>query len=382
MKKGAAQKKATESRAEKAKKRNDKVTEILNGFFEQAGKETLDIDETLYAKPLDALFTTTAWGFREILLVVVVGMKLDAEFKASSHFYQCNPRAIYETPIKNFLIEKNIPHRLSGPLNVAKAAEGLNEAWAAQRRPKEVAECVVQMVDLLEQNDEGFLDNVGVSLMRKFIAETKRVEAFDVEIDFSADPEWLFHVSAELIDKAPDAGNTPQKIAALLLWTHHECMHTGVKVTGGDDRASVTSTTSKKPGDVNEESFETGRIFKVYEITVKPFHLARIQDSYDCVKTYNQENETDIHEVIVICRPQDCPEEMSGSRMNICLGSYRYRDIIYYYWDIYEWICFMLQRMTDEARKGYYTLLNSYIANINTAETVKQLWKELHSSQE
>ena len=361
--------------------RNDRVTDILNSFFEQASNEELGIDETLYSEHLDKLFTTTAWGFREILLVVIVGMKLDAEFRASTRFYNCNPRAIYETPIKKFLIEKNLPHRKSGPLNVAKAAEGLNAAWAAQRRPKAVAESVVQIIDLLECKDTEFIDRVGISLLRRFLAETRRVETFNIEIDPSSDPEWLFHLSSELIDKAPDAGNTPQKIAALLLSIHHLHMNTRIRVTGGEDRASVTSTTSKKPGDVNEESSETGEIFKVYEITVKPFDLARIRDSYDCIKTYNTENGTDIREIIVICRPEDCPEEINGSQMNIYLGSYRYQDVIYYYWDIYEWICFMLQRMTNEARSDYYELLNSYIADINTAEAVKQLWQNLHGDE-
>lgn len=265
-------------------------------------------------------------------------------------------------------------------MNVAKAAEGLNDAWAAQRRPKAVAESVVEIIHLLENGNAELLDRVGVSLLRRFLAETRRVEEFNIEIDASSDPGWLYHVSKELIDKAPDAGNTPQKIAALLLWNHHLYTHTGISVTGGDDRASVTSTTSKKPGDVNEEYLATGEIFKVYEITVKPFDLARIRDSYDCIKTYNAENQRDIREIIVICRPEDCPAEIQSSRLHLCLGSYRYQEVVYYYWNIYEWIQFMLQRMTEEARSSYYRLLNSYISDINTAETVKQLWMNLHNS--
>ena len=132
--------------------RNDNVREILNQLFERAVDESYCIDEHLYKDQLDNLFETTAWGFREILLVVIVGMKLDSSFSALTSFYDCNPRAIYETPIKEFLIEKNIPHRKSGPLNVAKATEGLNDAWAAQRRPKEAAENVVHIITLLESN--------------------------------------------------------------------------------------------------------------------------------------------------------------------------------------------------------------------------------------
>lgn len=155
-------------------------------------------------------------------------------------------------------------------------------------------------------------------------------------------------------------------------------MNTGIIVTEEKDRASVTSTTSKKTGDVNEESAD-GNIYKVYEITVKPFDIARIRDSYDCVNTYNQSSNADLNEIIVICRPEDCPTEMKKSTTHVYMGSYEYQDIIYYYWNIYEWVCETLQRMTFKARSSFYTNLNNYISDINTSETVKKLWLKLHS---
>lgn len=328
---------------------------------------------------MDKLFTTDAWGFREIILVVVVGMKMDESYKASTGLYDCNPRAIYEGPIKEFLIENNIPHRKSGPLNIAKAAKGLDNAWAAQRRPQDVALKVVDIVNLLENSQiPDFVDMIGISLLRRLIAQSQRVEELNVEIEPSSDPEWLYMISRELIAKTPDAGNTPQKIAAFLLKNYHSAMNTGIVVTGEKDRASVTSTTSKKPGDVNEESVD-GNIYKVYEITVKPFDLARIRDSYDCVNTYNQNSNADLHEIVVICRPEDCPDEMKKSSTHLYMGSYEYQDIIYYYWNIYEWVCDTLQRMTFDARSSFYEDLNAYISDINTAETVKKLWLKLHS---
>lgn len=112
--------------------------------------------------------------------------------------------------------------------------------------------------------------------------------------------------------------------------------------------------------------------------TVKHFDLARIRDSYDCVRIYNESNSADIHEIIVICRPEDCPSGMKSSGLRGYLGSYEYQNIIYYYWDIYEWIASTLQRMTEDARIGFYNDLNSYINDINTAENVKILWSELH----
>ena len=86
--------------------RNEQVREILDYLYNKAVDDSVKIDESAYKGSLEKLFSTTAWGFREILLVVIIGMRLDHNFKASTGLYDCNPRAIYEGPIKEFLIEK------------------------------------------------------------------------------------------------------------------------------------------------------------------------------------------------------------------------------------------------------------------------------------
>lgn len=360
--------------------RNDKVQQILVSLYQKAIDPTTRVDESPYKDSVDKLFTTDVWGFREVLLVVIVGMYLNPNYKASTGFYGCKPRALYEGPIKEFLLDKNIPHRKSGPLNVAKAAVGLNETWAAQRQPDDVARAIVRLVNYLEADNGSLRDkitSIGISLMRRLINESQALQELAVDIEPSADPDFLFYLCKELITKVPDAGNTPQKIAALLLKNYHLYFHTGIEVTGDEDRASVTSTTSKKPGDINEEC--AGRIYKVYEVTVKAFDVARIRDSYDCIKIYNDEHGTDINEIIVICRPQDCPSDIIRSGMHGYLGKYEYQNVVYYYWDLFEWAVNLLQHMTPDGRKGFYASLNSYINATNTAEKVKRLWLELHT---
>lgn len=362
----------------KTNDRNSKVTNILDTLYIQAKDVSLKIDETPYKDNLDLLFSTAVWGFREILLVVIIGMKLDPTYRSSVELYACKPRAIYEGPIKDFLIQHNIPHRKSGPLNIAKATIGLNESWAAQRKPMGIANAVLKIIHYIENDDSPKrTTDVGTSLMRRFIAETIRVERLNFSISPSSDPEFLYNLCYELITKVPDSGNTPQKIAALLLLNFHNGMNTGIIVTGSEDRASVTSTTSKKPGDVNEESI-TGTIYKVYEITVKKFDLARIRDSYDAVTKYNEVNATNLNEIVVICRVQDCPPEMKKSKLKSYFGSLTHNEMIYYYWDIFEWVSDTLQRMTEVSRQSFYSDLNNYIRETNTAEAVKYYWRELH----
>lgn len=358
--------------------RNIKVKQILETLYARATDKDYFVDESEYGSLLNTLFTTTAWGFREILLVVLVGMKLNPAYKASIGLYNCNPRAIYEGPIKEFLIENNIPHRKSGPLNVAKATVGLDMTWAKQRRPFNVAKAVVDLVDYVEETttSEDRVTMVGVSLLRGLIASANSLIELAIEIEPLEDPDYIYKLCKELVTKAPDSGNTPQRIVALLLKNYHNFFHTGIAITGGEDRASVTSTTSKKPGDINEEC--GGKIYKVYEVTVKHFDIARIRDSFDSISIYNEQQEKTINEVIVICRKEDCPNNMIVSGLSGYLGKYIYQNVIYYFWDIYEWIANILQCMTFDGRRAFYLALNSYINEVNTAVSVKKLWKQLH----
>ncbi len=356
--------------------RNKKVFLILEQFYKDAkGKK---ISDSFVESKLDVLFSTSAWGFREIVFVVCVAMKLNKDFRASTALYDCNPRALFEGPIKEFFIKNNFPHRQSGPLNVAKATKGLNNEWAIQRRPADVAKVVVELVDYIEQDPAKRVDLVGILLCKKYISISKELKKLEITIAKNNDPIFLFDLCKELITKTPDSGNTPQKIAGLLLKNYHLSMSTGVVVTGLEDRASVTSTTSKKPGDINEEN-KDGTIYKIYEITVKPFDKARIIDSCNCVNIYNSENGTNIKEITVICRKEDCPSDMEPSGLNLYLGRFINENIVYYFWDLFEWIASMLQKSNDNAKELFYKDLNDYINAINTNVEVKKLWQKLHN---
>ena len=221
------------------------------------------------------------------------------------------------------------------------------------------------------------IQEIGVSLIKKLLREAKRIQELSVEVKPSTDPDYISDLCIKLIDNVPDSGNTPQQIASKLLKYYHLSMHSEIRVTGGDDRASVTSTTSNKPGDVNEEW--CNRILKVYEITVKPFDEERIIDSYDCIEKFNQHSEQQIREVIVICRPKDCPNQIRTSGLSFYLGSIDHQNVRYYFWNIYEWVVSMLQKMPDEGKEFFLRSLNCYINDANTSEAVKTEWRKLHN---
>lgn len=323
------------------------------------------------------IVAASAPSYREILLCIIVSMMIDPTLKASEDWYAFHPRGIYDNgPVKQFLYENGIPHTKSGPLNISKASN-INNAWVQRRESPDVANAVVTVVNYLEaHNTIAEIKAVGVSLIHKLLQEAVRVQALAVEIEPSSDPEHLTSICIQLINNAPDAGNTPQKIAGLLLKAYHYTIHSEITVTGSDDRASVTSTTSKKPGDINEEW--CGHALKVYEITVKPFDTNRIVDSYDCLSKYNQHSEYQINEVIVICRPEDCPEQLQKREFASYLGYVDHQSVRYYFWDIFEWIASTLQRMPQDGREWFFRTLSGYINDINTSESVKVEWRKIH----
>jgi hypothetical protein len=364
-------------RRNKKAERFIEVTQLLDQIVDKANNKQYKIEPS-FSDDLNALFSTSNWGFREITLVVVVARLLNNSYKASEAFYNCSPRALYEQPIRQTLLSHNIPNRKSGPLNVAKATVGINDEWAGQRRPANVASAVVRLVRWIESVSPTDLENFAACLMDKFFSEAKRVESLTVKIEPQTDPSFLYALCNRLIRETPDAGNTPQRIFGLLLHAYNDTLGTGIVVTGYEDRASTTSTTSKKPGDVNEET-EEGNILKVYEVTVKPFNHQRIIESFETLKAYEEIHDTAINEVIVVCRRSDTPDDLIKTDLQGALGKFIYQDVIYYFVDIYEWIMLQLIRMPNDSKILFYKLLNDYVNNSNTSEVVKVLWRDMHS---
>lgn len=328
---------------------------------------------------LNSIVAAKEPSYREILLCIIVQMMLDPTLKASKKWSAFKARGIYDQgPVKRFLEEQGIPHTKSGPLNISKAAEGINMVWATPRKSPEIATQVVEVVLYLEShNSIAEVQNVGVSLIKKLLKEAIRIQKLSVEVKPSTDPDYISDLCIKLIDNVPDSGNTPQQIVSKLLKCYHFSIHSGIRVMGGDDRASVTSTTSNKPGDISEEW--CNRILKVYEITVKPFDEERIVDSYDCIEKFNQHSEQQIREVIVICRPEDCPDQICASGLSFYLGSIDHQNVRYYFWNIYEWVASMLQKMPDEGKEFFLHSLNCYINDVNISEAVKIEWHKLHN---
>lgn len=359
--------------------RDLKVRKMMVDLLTKANKKEFQLDSSLLLK-ITQICSTTAWGFREILLVISIARLLDPAYSPTTSLYDCNPRALYEGPIRIELDKARIPHRKSGPLNVAKATEGINHAWAAQRRPKDIAEVTVDLAEWIENSDTEDLKNFTTALLAQLLIEAKRVTEYNIVVQAEADIAYLEYLCWQLIEKVPDAGNTPQRIVGLLLLAYHQQINSEATVEGYADRASTTNTTSKKPGDILEID-KLSNIITIYEVTAKPFDEQRMSDSVESILVYSKDNQIDIPEIIVLCRDSDVyPDAIRNISNSFHLATVLFKSITYQFLDIYQWITSAISRLAPKNRIQFYKDLNDYISDINSSEKVKAFWKGLHKN--
>lgn len=357
--------------------RNIRVTQLMAELFAEALHERPSLSYQIQSD-LEEVFTTPARGFREILLVITIARLLNPDFKASVDFYEANPRALFEGPIRNALRSRHIPHGKSGPLNVAKATRRIDDQWAARRRPRKVADRIVALVDHIESLPPGELRSFAIDLHGRFLDEAHRIASMAVDVEPNAEILFLLEVCQRLVEDAPDAGNTLQRIAGLLLTSYHDAMQTGIIVSGAEDRASVTTTTSKKLGDLAEEQPD-GTIVRVFEVTTKPFNEARVVEAYDAVREYDGNSGSSTPEVVVVCEAGQQHQDAVGARLELgYLGVLTFNDLAFHFVEIWNWIMANLIRMPVDARIAFYESLGAYVADPNTAERVKTVWQRLH----
>lgn len=359
-----------------AKSRNKRINDLMEILFNLAEKKDYKEIDSELSSIIKNIFSTKVWGYREIVLVISLAKLIDEDYSAYNSFYSCNPRAIYEGPIRSNLLKRGIPCRKSGPLNIAKATSGINEQWAAQRRPVEIAKNVVLLIKKIENISQNDLMNFSVCLHSYFLSEAERIKSFDVEILKEENSSFLSKICIQLIKEVPDSGNTPQKIIGLLMKNYFEDINSNIKVEGYKGEASITNTTSKKPGDLFEQ-FNNGEINNVYEVTVKKFNDQRIYESFQSISDFNNLSGSKIDQVFVICRPEDTPFDSEVS--NYYLGFIVYNNLRYYFFNIYEWIQVRFIIMSKKARVRFYNEVNEYVKEPNTAEKVKEYWHKIHS---
>lgn len=356
-----------------ATQRNDQVHELFESLLLQAkSKKIVKFPLPFTEKEIEILFSSHIWGHREILLTILLARMIDPSFKASEDFYACNPRSLYEKPIRQLLREYSIPHKKSGPLNVAKNSKQIDKVWAFNKRGKGIALTVANLVKKIEQVSPNALQIFALAYVKRYLAEAKKVAQLKVKLEKIEDPIFLSKLSKDLVTHVPDGGAIPQLIVGLIQEYFNKSNESPIKISGHLDSVSATNTTSKKPGDIIE-TFPNGKI-RVYEITVKEFSQDRMIESHESIKAYTQ----DCNEVFVICREQDLPKSVKRTSNKGFIGISKYQDIIYYFIDIFEWISNQLVFMNNSSRMDFYADLVVHVNHFNSSEKVKKYFSKWH----
>lgn len=353
--------------------RNERVYELLVNSLKNA-TPVAHFSPPFLSEEVELLFTTPIWGHRELVLTVILTRLIYPDYKATEDLYQHNPRSVYEKPIRRALREFGIPHKKSGPLNVAKNIKRLDVDWATGKHGENIALTAVKIVEKIEAVSKNELEKFASAYVSRYKLEATRIRDMEVVLPPQENPIYIASLCTDLINNVPDGGATAQYIVGLLMEANKNARGSSVVVSGYTDSVSTTNTTSKKPGDIIETTEDDKEI--VYEVTTKPFTDDRLIESHESVQVYNH----NISDVIVICRPSDVPSALETSPTTFLMASTQYEELSYYFVNIYDYIQTMLLLTTTDARKAFYEGLTSYVNDINRAEKVKIYFKEWHEA--
>lgn len=355
-----------------AEERNQQIYEILSGLLRD-DRAVTSFPAPFSKDEVEPLFQTNIWGHREIVLTIILARLMDSRFKASQDFYACNPRSIFEKPIRRALREHGIPHRKSGPLNVAKNTKKINKDWATDKHGGEVAMSVVEIVKKIEAAPKDMLNHFAAAFVARYKQEARRIRDLEVTLEPSENPIYIAKLCIDLINNMPDGGATAQFIVGLLMEKISKDREAKVVVTGHRDSVSTTNTTSGKPGDITERISDREDI--IYEVTTKMFSDDRMIESYESVKDFDES----IKDVFVICRPKDVPETLSSDAgKSYLLATTQFKDLAYYFINIYDYVRALLLSLTPEGRRSFYEELGGYVNEINRSESVKRYFAKWH----
>lgn len=352
--------------------RNKKVYELLTIFLKHA-----QLDPT-YSDPfnkeeVETLFDTTIWGHRELILTILLTKLVFKDYKPTEDLYAHHPRSVYEKPIRTALRENGIPHKKSGPLNVAKNIKRLNQDWARDKNDEKVALSAVSIAEKIEQSNSEQLKSFALAYISRYKLEAQKVKDLEVNLPAQENPIYISELCADLINDVPDGGATAQFIVGLLMEVNKDDRNSDVLVSGYLDSVSATNTTSKKPGDVIE-LLNNSEQELVYEITTKAFVDSRMIESHEAVVDYGK----DIPDVFVICRPSDVPEALETTSTSLLMAYTQYKQLSYYFINIYQYIQSSLLFITAEARAAFYEQLIIYVNDTNRSEKVKVYFADWH----
>lgn len=348
----------------------ERGSETVRTLFFDGKRHSVGTDPT--DDRLQTVVDSKVLGFREILGVVVYARHLDPDFDPRTELYSSNPRSLYEKDMKPVLDELGIKAGQSGPLNIAKATQGLNDAWAAQRRPKATAETVLSLIDDIMNFHDEQLREFASRLGNALLDEAVEIAATRNELDPNSSAFSLSQVSRSLIEMFPLGGAMPLVICGLCLELEFP-ESSGIFVEGTLDSVFSTNKTSKKVGDLTAGTEDEAE-FRIYEVTVKSFGEQRISECVQSLLSYFDGNLPDDLTVQVLCRPDDVPDFAKVDGTELLQGEVQTAGVAFEFMHIFEWISGKLAEASQTKRTDFFESLQEYLNSTRVPTEVRRFW--------
>jgi len=328
-----------------------------------------DANSSVY-KLLTDLIEVNAKGFRGVVVTALTGLHLNENYDPLNNFYGCNPRSIFEGGIWYALQENGIPCGKSDPLNVAKNANQLNEDWAQGRRPQSAAMAVVNFLRLVLDANKSKRARLIDYFFFRLWKYSQSIASYQLaEIESSDHTNQT--IGSKLVDftlKYPESGNLPQYLTAQLLTGLFRSSE--IEVVGGDESVFGTNTTSKKPADIWLEV--EGTPTNLYEVTVKPVSLKRLDDSLDALHSTGHLN----YPVTFICRIDLDVQELSLEN-----GSFQYKGKRFDFVDYRTFCLSIFALLSEEACSAVLTNIAMFVQDKNISMRTKSGWNEFFENE-
>ena len=178
-------------------------------------------------------------------------------------------------------------------------------------------------------------------------------------------------IGSKLVDftlKYPESGNLPQYLTAQLLAGLFRTSE--IEVVGGDESVFGINTTSKKPADIWLEV--EGVPTNLYEVTVKPVSLKRLDDSLDALHTTGHLD----YPVTFICRIDLDVQELSLEN-----GSFQYKGKRFDFID-YKFFCLsVFALLNEEECSTVLANVAKFVQDKNISMRTKSGWNEFFKNE-
>ncbi len=360
-----------------ANERNKKASEYTYEKINNCIKHPILLlkEDNEYMELIDSFVKIKQKGFRGIVLTAIVGKYLNKDFNPTTQFYNCNPRSIFEKGIRHALIKHKIPHGKSDPLNVAKNIDILDESWAKGKRPESAALAVVTFLRKLQDTEyesEKYKKLTDLFFM-KLVELKDDIAIISTKLPNVEQSELIFAEKlAKFIHEAPEGGAVPQFVFGALLMELRASQKTKTTVHGANDSVFSTNTASRKPGDIWEETTQ-GEVIFIYEVTVKPIDINRLQD---CAENISNLKLNSIP-VKFLCR---IPEDIKSLPLKNDSRVFIYQNVVFEFISLSNWTVDIYTSIPTESQESLKRRVAEFIASYDREINTKKKWNIFFNS--